>query len=327
MNKFILSSVLFFLFNINVSAQTDTSISNESLRKLFIISGHNGIPPGVEYGGMVLFKQNLAQVHACEIKKYYPNTLLYVDQEGGNIRRFEQYNLPSPKEAVKNNNINQYNELLKKTAQGLKDNCIDVNLAPYVELKDENNRSYGSNYKKTKQYATMFVNTMNQYGIKSVLKHFPGEADQCKSVTDLSHLGLKIKKNSEVYICNILDKIEFDKNVEMFIDVPSDAVMIGQGIYTQLSPYPALLEPQMRVWLVNKLKYKKPIISDALWEIEATPQTIIRALKTVDFVMVGTPKTVEDSLPYIQEAIKKGELKKEDIQHKISLFNSFQKNE
>lgn len=324
MSKTILSSILFILFNINVSAQTIEDISNENLRKLFIISGHNGIPQGVEYGGMVLFKQNLAQVNACDIKKYYPNTLLYVDQEGGNIRRFEQYNLPSPKEAVKNNNMSQYNELLKKTAQGLKNNCIDVNLAPYVELKDENDRSYGSNYKKTKEYSTMFVNTMNQYGIKSVLKHFPGEADQCKSVNDLSHLGLKIKKNSEVYICNIRDKKEFNKNVEMFIDVPSDAIMIGQGIYKEISQYPALLEPKMREWLVNKLKYKNPIISDALWEIEATPQTIIRALKTVDFVMVGMPKTVEDSLPYIKEAIKKGELKKEDIEHKLVLFNTFQ---
>lgn len=324
MNKIVLSSIVCMLLSTNVSAQNPTGISNENLRKLFIIGGHNGVAKGVEYGGMVLFKQNLEQVHACDIKKHYPNTVLYVDQEGGNVRRFEQDNLPSAKEATKSN-ITQYENSLKKTAQLLKDNCIDVNLAPFVELTDENNRSYGTNYKKTKQYATMFVNTMNQYGVKSVLKHFPGEADQCRGVHDLSHLGLKIKQNSEAYICTIVDRKEFDRNTQIFIEVPSSAIMIGQGIYKEISPYPALLEPKMRTWLVDKLQYKNPIISDALWEIEATPQTIIRALKTVDFVMVGFPRTVEESLPYIQEAIKKGELKKEDIQHKIDLFNNFKK--
>lgn len=322
MKKTLLSTLLCMLVSTNVLAQTPTGITNENLRKLFIIGGHNGIPQGVEYGGMVLFKQNLEQVRACDIKKHYPNTVLYVDQEGGNVKRFEQDNLPSAKEAAKGN-INQYENSLKKTAQLLKDNCIDVNLAPFVELTDENTRSYGINYEKTKKYATVFVQTMNRYGVKSVLKHFPGEADQCRGVHDLSHLGLKVKQNSEAYVCTIVDRKEFDKNVQMFINVPSDAVMIGQGIYKEISPYPALLEPKMRNWLVDKLHYKKPIISDALWEIEATPQTVIRALKTVDFVMVGFPRTVEESLPYIQEAIRKGELKKEDIQYKIDLFNSF----
>lgn len=322
MKKILVGSFVCMLVSHVALADTTSGISNESLRKLFIIGGHDGIPQGVQYGGMVLFKQNLQQVNACDIKKHYPNTVLYVDQEGGNVRRFEQYILPSAKDATKIN-MTQYQDLLKKTAQGLKDNCIDVNLAPFVEITEENNRSYGVDYNKTKKYATMFVQTMNQYGVKSVLKHFPGEADQCRGVHDLSHLGLKIKENSEAYVCTIVDRKEFDKNVQMFVDVPSDAVMIGQGIYKDISDYPALLEPKMRTWLVDKLGYKKPIISDALWEIEATPQTVIRALKTVDFVMVGFPRTVEESLPYIQEAIKKGELKKEDIQHKIDLFNDF----
>lgn len=324
MKKILLGSVICMLLSHVALAEDTSSISNENLRKLFIIGGHDGIPQGVEYGGMVLFKQNLQQVKACDVKKHYPNTMLYVDQEGGNVKRFEQDKLPSATEATKMN-VNQYQDLLKKTAQLLKENCIDVNLAPFVEITEENNRSYGPSYEKTKKYATLFVNTMNQYGVKSVLKHFPGEADQCRGVHDLSSLGLKVKQNSEAYVCTIVDRTEFDKNVHIFVEVPSDAVMIGQGIYKEISPYPALLEPKMRNWLVDKLHYKKPLISDALWEIEATPQTVIRALKTVDFVMVGFPRTVEESLPYIQEAIKKGELKKEDIQHKIDLFNSFKK--
>lgn len=99
--------------------------------------------------------------------------------------------------------------------------------------------------------------------------------------------------------------------------------MMGQGIYTNYTQYPALLEPKMREWLIEDLQYKKVIISDALWEIEATPKAILMALKVNDWVMVGMPSNVENVLPLLHKAIETGLFTTQEIQKKLDLIEEF----
>lgn len=298
------------------------NFSDNDLRKLFIIAGDSGVAPGVSYGGMVLFKNSFANKTGCEIKKTYPQTTLFLDQEGGEVIRLAQYPLVSAKEATKLT-LKEYYNNVKRVAKGLKDSCIDANLAPVVEVNSSKSRSYGDNRKKVYDYASTFVGAMKSESITTVLKHFPGEADDCKPLTSLAHVDLNLKKNTEAYECSIKDMKKFKNNTELFKEIDGDAVMMGQGIYSNLSQYPAMLEPKMRSWLVQDLKYQKVIISDALWEIEANPKTILMALKTVDWIMVGPPSTVESALPVLHKAIENGNFTTKEIQKKLDLIEQF----
>lgn len=320
----IITALLSLVMTKNTLAQSSNEkklFTDNELRKLFIISGDSGVAPGVSYGGMVLFKNSFTHKTGCDIKKANPQTTLFVDQEGGEVIRLEQYPLVSAKAATKQS-LDQYYKNVKEVAKGLSNSCIDANLAPVVELNRES-RSYGENKKKVYDYASTFVSAMKSQGVTTVLKHFPGEADNCKTLKNLDHLGLKLKHNTEAYECNIVNMSSFRKNTELFKEVNADAVMMGQGIYTNFSQYPALLEPKMRQWLVEDLQYKKVIISDALWEIEATPKTILMALKTVDWVMVGMPSNVENVLPLLHKAIETGLFTTQEIQKKLDLIEEF----
>ena len=58
-------------------------ISDNDLRKLFIITGASG---DEKYGGVVLFKSHFDKNKtACAYKKSHPETTIFIDQEGGRL--------------------------------------------------------------------------------------------------------------------------------------------------------------------------------------------------------------------------------------------------
>lgn len=317
----------FSLLNYPVAAKearkyTDP-FSDSDLRQLFIITGTTGLLKGVEYGGLVLFKQDFQRLNnsACSLKKEFPHTTLFTDQEGGEVVRLSINPPPDPKKAY-TMTLEQFKQAVSSSAKSLKNACIDANLAPVVEI-NHSDRSYGNNYQAILDYSSVFSRSMNQAGVFTVIKHFPGSQENCHPLTNLSKLGLTLKKNSEATICRINDEEDLKKQLDLFTQVPSQAIMIGQNIYSNISPYPAFLEPKYRQWIVNDLHYNKVIISDALWEINAEPNTIIMALKTVDWVMVGYSRSVEEALPLIHQAIREGILSTKEIQDKLNKIQTF----
>ena len=72
--------------------------------------------------------------------------------------------------------------------------------------------------------------------------------------------------------------------------------------------------------------YKGLLISDALWEIEASPKAVVMALKVVDWVMVGYAADVEAAIPYIREALKRGLITESELQAKLRRIAAFKEN-
>lgn len=229
--------------------------------------------------------------------------------------------------ANKMSSSNFYNAV-KLSAKKLKLACIDVNMAPVVEIAPEygNARSYGKISTEVIEKATIFSNAMQSENIKTVLKHFPGWKKNCVSIHDLNHIKLKIKNGSEALECSITtDSDKFTENMNVFKKIPSNAWMVGNNIYKELSPYPSSMNSEMSDIIRNKLSYKGLVISDALWEIEASPKAIILALQVNDLVMVGFPTQVEFALPIIKLAIQKGILSENQLKEKLIRISNFKK--
>lgn len=315
-------SILFFIPLI-----ANASISDNELRQLFIISG---VQPNTlnnkNYGGTVLFKGYFTENKtACSLKQQQPNLTVFIDQEGGTVVRLPHASPPSPLEAKKMSE-NLFYHAVKESAKKLKIACIDANLAPVVDISrfSGDTRSYGSNLKDVVFNASIFSKAMQSEGIRTVIKHFPGWHNNCIAITDLQHINMTIKKGSEALECHLHS--EFDnviENLMAFNKVPSDAWMVGNNIYTELGPYPSSMNPEIKEIIREKMHYQGLLISDALWEIEASPKAILMALKVNDWVMVGYPQQVEITLPILQAAIKNGIFSEVEIRDKLNKISHF----
>lgn len=306
-----------------VAHQAHAEITNKELRKLFIITGNGN--EEYKYGGVVLFKDFFEKnKSACSYKKEHPETTIFIDQEGGDVIRIPSAAPPSQKLAREMNTKEFYNKV-KISAKKLKQECIDVNLAPVVEVDKYSSRSYGGTPQEVIEKARTFNEAMQSEGIKTVLKHFPGWVQNCSSVKNLKNINLKLKENSEIETCSLPEKSikQFEENMKIFSQIPANAWMVSNTIIPELSPYPSTMNPDINEIIRNGLNYHEVIMSDALWEIEASPDVIVKALKVVDWVMVGYPQQAEAAIPYIKDAINKGFFTEQEIRDKLNRIDKF----
>lgn len=307
------------------NALAQTPITDDELRKLFIIVGTSTISTVNNYGGAVLYK-SFFEIYgnACSFKNFYKNTSVFIDQEGGSVVRISSANTPSPLQA-KSLSSDEFYKSVESSAQKIKQHCVDVNLAPFVESSKYTSRSYGPDTRTVIDKATLFSTAMQANGVKTVLKHFPAWNENCKSMYELDSLKIKLRKNSEILSCSLPDSSKdiFAQKISAFKSVPSNAIMVSNIVIPELSEYPSTMNPKMRELIRNDLGYKKVIISDALWEIEPSPKTVLKVLKVVDWVMIGESEDAEKAIPEIRKAMENGEFTESEIREKIRLIDEF----
>ena len=322
MRKTIIGCLLGLL---SVSCFAQSTISDDDLRKLFIITGASAISTNKHYGGVVLFKSFFDLYgNACSFKRFYPTTTIFVDQEGGSVARITAANTPSPTQA-QGMTQDEFYKRAAESAKVMKDYCVDANLGPFVEASKYTSRSYSQDTEQVIKTASTFSKAMQSQGVVTVLKHFPAWNENCQSQRQLDSLNLTLRPHSEVLTCSLPDseKERFEEKTKVFLAVPSDAIMISNNVIPELSPYPGTMNPKLRDMLRNDLGYKKVLISDALWEIQASPNAVLRALKTVDWVMVGEAEDAEKAIPAIQKAIADGTFTEAEIKEKLALIDEF----
>lgn len=306
-----------------IAQGSHAEISDAELRKLFIVTGHE--TGQYKYGGVVMFKSFFDKnKSACAYKKENPDTTIFIDQEGGYVIRIPSAAPPSSTLA-RDMNKEEFYKAVKKSAKKLKESCIDVNLAPVVEISQDPSRTYGSLPEEAIPKAVAFSEAMQSEGIRTVIKHFPGWNQNCIQVKELNAIKLKVKEKTEVERCSVptSSKYEFEEKMKVFTKVPSNAWMIGNSIIPELSPYPSNMNPTINAIARNVLGYKGLLISDALWEIEASPKAVLMALKVVDWVMIGYPQQAEEAIPYIKDAINKKFFTEQEIRDKLNRISQF----
>lgn len=223
----------------------------------------------VRPGFIILFARNIEspeQVHELvgevnRILSYKP--VFAIDQEGGIVSRFREGFTVSPgamalSATEDSSNAQAAAQILAKEMRAV---GIHWNLAPVVDINvNPNNpgigvRSFGDDPDKVTEFAAAFVDGMQQHGILTCLKHFPGLG----RVDVDPHLGLPVLDLSEDELLKF-DLIPFRR-------IRAESVMPSH-IYLskiQAKQEPASISTEVLTGLARrKLDYKGVLVADDL---------------------------------------------------------------
>ncbi|NPA60239.1 MAG: hypothetical protein GXO30_07240 [Epsilonproteobacteria bacterium] len=250
--------------------------------------------------------------------------IIAIDQEGGKVARLKPkygfLKIPSAKSISKVSDA-KAKDIYIKQAKMLKDAGINCDFAPVVDLeRNPKNkvivgleRSYGASSEVVSEYAKIFINSLKEQNIISVLKHFPGHGS---SLGD-SHKGF-------VDITNTWDKIELEPYKKLIASKSVDMIMTAHVFNAKLdSKYPATLSYNVNTKLLREqLGFNGVIVSDdmqmrAISKHYSLKESLVLAINSgVDMVLFGnqlsknSPKEIIDA---VLEDVKSGAIKYERI--------------
>jgi beta-glucosidase-like glycosyl hydrolase/CubicO group peptidase (beta-lactamase class C family) len=196
---------------------------------------------------------------------------------------------------------------------------IHINFAPVVDINNNprnpviNNRSYGENKYAVARKALMYMKGMQDYGLITTLKHFPGHGDTDND----SHLTLPL-------ICadtTRLDTLELFPFKQLFAE-NAGGVMVAHLSIPSIDTTPNLpssLNPKVVTNLLKqKMGFNGLVFTDALSKMRGVtdyfkPGEIeLKALQAgVDVLLM--PQDVPKAIKYIQEAVLAGTLRQSQI--------------
>ena len=192
--------------------------------------------------------------------------LIAVDEEGGTVCRvssntaFRSSRFPSPRTAYSQGGLEQVFTVETEKSALLSGLGINVNMAPVCDITTDANafmykRSLGQSPEETGRFVSGTVDIMAQYGVGSVLKHFPGYGNNADT-----HTGIAVDDRSLEYL-EANDLIPFQAG----IDAGCDAILVSHTIVTCLdSEYPATLSPAVHAYLREEMGFTGVIVTDDL---------------------------------------------------------------
>lgn len=219
----------------------------------------------------VVYNQNSLETLKKLIIRYqkaakYP-LLISIDAEWGLAMRIE--NTPQYPYAITLGAIQDNSDLIFEVGRNIGRDCreagIHWNLAPVVDINNNPNnpvigyRSFGEDKRNVTEKAIAYTKGMQQEGILTSIKHFPGHGD---TATD-SHLGLPVigKSKEELYGNELYPFIELIKN-------GVDSVMVGHLSVPTLANgktgSTSISKEVITGLLRNELGFDGVVISDAL---------------------------------------------------------------
>lgn len=253
--------------------------------------------------------------------------MVSIDQEGGRVARLKpKYGFPESVSAQYLGNLNNTDSTqyyARRTAETLSNLGINVNLAPVVDVNvnPENpvigglERSFSADPQAVAKHAGIYIKTLHNYDILTVLKHFPGHG----SSEEDSHLGV-------VDVTETWYEKELIPYRQLIDSSMVDAVMTAHIFNAQWdSTYPATLsKPVITGILRDDLGFGGVVISDdlmmgAIRKEYGLKTTIEQALNAgVDILSfannsVYDPEIVPKAHRIINQLIEEGKVSKERI--------------
>jgi beta-N-acetylhexosaminidase len=242
-----------------------------------------------EMGGVILthrwtpaaFAATTAKLHAtsCEIGR---PLLIFVDQEGGSIRRLTWAPPAHSEGQLGRLGSAQTQREATAAASALRTAGVDVDLAPVADTLGPGgflgDRSFGGIPSLVAGLATTFIHAVQAGGIAATAKHFPGLGAARRSTDD--HIVSLLKTPLEPF--------------QSAIDAGVKLVMVSNAEYPKLDPSgtPAVFShPIISGLLRGTLGFRGAVVSDALnapapWR---TPDAPGRALAAgVDLLLYTT---------------------------------------
>ncbi|WP_440999653.1 glycoside hydrolase family 3 protein [Fodinibius sp. SL11] len=255
--------------------------------------------------------------------------IISIDQEGGQVARLKpSMGFPKIKSAEylgTLDNVDSTRFYAQKMAQILDNLGINLNFAPVVDLNTNPDnpviggleRSFSDDPQKVVKHASIYIQTLNNYGIQSVLKHFPGHG----SSKNDSHLGV-------VDVTESWSNSELIPYRELINRGLADAIMTAHIFNQNFDPNnPATLsKPTITGILRNKLNYDGVIISDdlmmgAIRNEYGLKKTINKSINAGVDILVFANNSIYDAdiVPkahrLIKELINEGKISRKQIEY------------
>ena len=223
-------------------------------------------------GGIIFFSKNFVSYTQMknlitEIKTIKENIIFAVDHEEEeckdlkmNLLKFHQC-----KQFLfmqKNDNYEIFKEIAWLASSELVSVGIDINFAPVLDLDIDSSsiigdRAFSNQAQEVIKNASFFIDGMNEAGMCSTGKHFPGHG----GVVEDSHLQMPTDNRS----FNELDSGNNDLEPYRRLSKKLDAVMCAHILFPKIDEYiPSFSKYWLKDFLRNELKYKGLVLSDDL---------------------------------------------------------------
>ncbi len=288
-------------------------------------------------GGVLLFELNLNPLQTEQNLAKLTNDLqdaasiplfISIDQEGGKVNRLKTkygfVDMPSAKYIGTKNDDVYTQQTGVNTAKTLQKCGININFAPVLDVDNPNcpvlgklQRCYSADVAQITHIASIIMETHQEQGIKTVVKHFPGHGN---SKTD-SHKGL-------ADVSKYWTKEELIPYKNLMAEGKIQAIMTGHIINRNIDPsgLPATLSKKVVSDLLrNTMGYKGVVISDdmqmhAISKYYGFEESIKKAINAgVDILIfsnnIANAKlyTAENIHATIKKLVLKNEIKVERI--------------
>lgn len=279
-------------------------------------------------GGILMFGRDfegltkdevISKIESLQKKSDIP-LIIGADEEGGTVVRIssnpnlapEKYK--SPQDIYNEGGMEAVVANAKEKSQLLLSLGVNMNLAPVADVSENPDtyiydRSFGKGYEETADFISKTVTAMNEEGIWSVLKHFPGYGE----VTGDSHEGTVYNEKSAEEIRNT-DLVPFKAG----IDAGASCVLVSHNTVNSLdSENPASLSPAIHDILRNELGFDGVIMTDdiAMGAVSDMENVYTKAVLAGNDLLITTD--YETGYNQILEAVKNGEISEEILDNAV----------
>lgn len=214
--------------------------------------------------------------------------LIAVDEEGGVVTRLSNYDafrsspFPAPRKLYAAGGLDNLLETEREKCELLRSLGINVNMAPVCDIATDPSafmypRSLGLQPEETGSVIARMVALMHDYGVGSVLKHFPGYGNNADT-----HVAAAVDSRSLEELATV-DLVPFAAGME----AGCGAVLVSHTIVETIDPeLPASLSPAVHQYLRQEMSYEGVIVTDSL-TMAAITQTYGAGESAVLAVLAG----------------------------------------
>lgn len=281
-------------------------------------------------GGYILFGDDFKDQTKSSIKtllKSYQKEaaiplLMGVDEEGGTVNRISKYTafravpFKSPQELYKEGGYDLIKSDTIEKAKLLKSLGINVNLAPVCDVSTNSSdfiykRAFGKNAQDTSKYVQTVVTQMNNEGLGSTLKHFPGYGNNVDT-----HTGIAIDERSYS---------EFEENdflpFQAGIKAGAGSILVSHNIVTSMDEkYPASLSSKVHRILREELGFTGVIMTDdlsmdAIKDYTGDEEAAVQAIIAGNDLVIASNFDVQ--IPAVIQAVKDGKITVDRINESV----------
>lgn len=241
-----------------------------------------------------------------------------VDEEGGTVARVSAYEVfrssrfSSPQTLWKNGGLQAILDDSTEKSNLLKEVGLNMNLAPVADVALNQSsfiydRTLGQGYEETAQYVSELIKRMNNDGMISVMKHFPGYGDNVDT-----HTGIAIDERS-------LDDLAVNDFLPFASGIKSGGpcVLVSHNVIKSVDEkYPASLSEGIHNILREQLDFSGVIMTDDL-AMDAVKEYAENGEAAVQAVLAGNDMIItsdfEKQKQEVLKSIEDGRISEEKI--------------